>query len=86
MLLKLSEYINDAERRASECSERATRSNREDLQAEWLHLQRTWVRVAEAFRVVESLERFVLDKNGYAPRVTDSGASRSQNGEAMDQD
>jgi hypothetical protein len=83
MLLKLSEYINDAETRASECGERATRCNRRDLQAEWLHLQRTWVRVAEAFRVVESLERFVLDKNGYQTRIADIGASRSPK-EAMD--
>lgn len=67
MLLKVSEKIAECLMRAHEARQRAVCETNKKFQAEWLEMEKRWLRVAESLRFVEQANRLLDD--GYREKV-----------------
>jgi pyruvate carboxylase len=76
VLSKVSEQIADRLRRAEEAHQRGARETNEKIKAEWLEMEKRWLRIAESLQFVEQANQF-LDG---AVKVTPS-KRKSQNGD-----
>jgi hypothetical protein len=61
MLLRIAEDVRQCLELAAEASERARSQINPERQAEFLEMERRWLRLAESYRLVAQLEDFILD-------------------------
>lgn len=61
MLLRIAEDVRQCLELAAEASERARSQINSERKAEFLEMERRWLRLAESYRLVEQLEIFILD-------------------------
>jgi hypothetical protein len=61
MLLRIAEDVRQCLEHAAEASERARRQPDPERKAEFLAMERHWLRLAESYRLVEQLELFILE-------------------------
>ncbi len=65
MLLRVAENVQQCLEHAAEARESAQSTLNPERKAEFLDMERRWLRLAESYRLVEQLERFVLDGERY---------------------
>lgn len=61
MLSKVSEQIADCLKRADEARQRASREANEKFKAEWLEMEKRWLRSAKSLRFVDRANRYLDD-------------------------
>ena len=61
MLLKVSDYMQEAERHAAECGRNASKISEPFIQSEWIVLESRWQQLREAYAFLASAQRFMED-------------------------
>jgi hypothetical protein len=62
MLQRLGDHIKACRERASECNALAQSHTDEIQKAHYLEMEKHWLHIARSYEFVESLERFLLDR------------------------
>jgi hypothetical protein len=61
MLVRIAEDVRRCLERATEARERAQSQLNPERQAEFLEMERRWLRLAESYRLVAQLEDFIFE-------------------------
>ena len=61
MLLRLAENIRQCLDHAAEARERAQETSDSQRRAEFMDMASRWLKLAESYRLVEQLDRFITD-------------------------
>src|SRR5262245_14476205 len=88
MLLKLSDIVREAQDHAINCVEQADKASSPEAEEDWRRLERGWVRLAESYLLVDSLQRYLFDVDQsnepgtepllWASRAAETGSSASE--------